>query len=138
MKSIVVQISEAKQLINKIEKQLENNLKDQEKLGKKLDASPRLLTKALSEKEDIVGKLYNDNSLEIDSKKEEDLKKASTKKEKVIAKIRKEKDKALTKLEKKEKEFDLLKAELFSAKGVLKCLDRIHVDAKKNLDSLNN
>ncbi len=138
LKSIVVQISEAKQLINKIEKQLENNLKDQEKLGKKLDASPRLLTKALSEKEDIVGKLYNDNSLEIDSKKEEDLKKASTKKEKVIAKIRKEKDKALTKLEKKEKEFDLLKAELFSAKGVLKCLDRIHVDAKKNLDSLNN
>lgn len=137
LQSIVVKASEAKQLINKIEKQLENNLKNQGKLGKKLDASPKLLTKALSEKEDIVGKLYNDNSSEIDSKKEEDLKKASTKKEKVIAKIRKEKDKALTKLENKEKEFDLLKSELFSAKGVLKCLERVHVDAKENLETLN-
>lgn len=137
LKSIAVKVSDAKQLINKIEKQLENNLKEQEKLGKKLDASPELLTKALTEKEDIVGKLYNDNSSEIDSKKEEDLKKASTKKEKEITKIQKDKDKALTKLEKKEKEFDVLKSELFITKGALKYLDRIYTDAKENLETLN-
>ena len=137
LKSIGLKVSDTKQLINKIEKQLENNLKDQEKLGKKLDSSPELLTKALTEKEEIVGKLYNENASEIDAKKEEDLKKASTKKEKEIVKIQKDKDKALTKLEKKEKEFDELKSELFSAKGMLKYLDRIYADAKENLETLN-
>lgn len=136
LKSINLQISDAKQLINKIEKQLESNLKEQEKLGKKLDASPELLTKALSEKEDIVEKLYNDNSSEIDSKKENDLLKASTKKEKEIVKIQKDSDKALSRLEKKEKEFELLKFDLFSAKGLLKHLNSGYADAKENLNSL--
>jgi hypothetical protein len=136
LKTINVQISDAKQLINKIEKQLESNLKEQEKLGKKLDASPELLTKVLSEKEEIVEKLYNDNSSEIDSKTENDLIKASTKKEKEIVKIQKDSDKALSRLEKKEKEFELLKIELFSAKGLLKHLNRGYADAKENLNSL--
>ena len=136
LKNISLQISDAKQLINKIEKQLENNLKEQEKLGKKLDASPELLTKVLSEKEDIVEKLYNDNSSEIDSKEENELIKASTKKEKEIVKIQKDSDKALSRLEKKEKEFELLKIELFSAKGLLKHLNRGYADAKENLNSL--
>jgi hypothetical protein len=120
-------VSEALKDVAKIEKQLESNLKDQEKLGKKLDASPEMLTKALGEKEELVGKLYSET--EADKKTSDELKKASLKKEKEIAKIQKEKEKAETKLEKKEKDFDTLKDELFKAKHLLKELERVRKDA---------
>jgi len=128
-------VYDAQKVIKKLEKQLENNLKEQEKLGKKLDSSPELLTKALSEKEEIVGKLYNENE-EIDPKLENDLKKASDQKEKEIVKINKEKEKALTKLEKKENEFEQLKNDLFRAKSILKHSEIILDSSKENLKSL--
>ncbi|MCP9770251.1 hypothetical protein EGI22_20290 [Lacihabitans sp. LS3-19] len=127
-------LAEANKYLSKTEKALETNLKEQEKLGKKLDASPEKLTKALSEKEEIVNELYSDPQAEEEKAKEE-LVKASTKKEKEIAKIQKEKEKAETKLSKKEKEFDALKDNLFDAKNRLKATSAVLEDAKKALDN---
>jgi hypothetical protein len=120
----------------KIEKSLENNLKDQEKLGKKLDATPEMLTKALSEKEEIVGELYSEKETEVDSKIKADLEKASAKKEKEILKIQKEKEKAESKLSKKESEFDVLKDELFKSKALVKSMEAILKDASDLLTGL--
>lgn len=124
-------LAEANKYLSKTEKALETNLKEQEKLGKKLDASPEKLTKALTEKEEIVSELYSDTEQE---KAKSDLEKASTKKEKEIAKIQKEKEKAETKLSKKEKEFDALKDNLFEAKNRLKASQAVLDDAKKALE----
>lgn len=129
-------LNDAKKDQLKIEKSLENNLKDQEKLGKKLDASPEMLTKALSEKEEIVGALFSENETAADKKAKEELEKASTKKEKEIQKIQKEKAKAETKLSKRETEFDALKDELFKAKGMVKSLESVLKDANTIMTNL--
>jgi len=129
-------LSDAKKDQQKIEKSLESNLKEQEKLGKKLDATPEMLTKALSEKEEIVGSLYSENETEIGKKAKEDLEKASTKKEKEIQKIQKDKEKAESKLSKKEAEFDNLKNDLFKAKALVKSLEVILKDANTVYESL--
>jgi hypothetical protein len=129
-------LADAKKDQAKIEKSLESNLKDQEKLGKKLDATPEMLTKALSEKEEIVGELYSEKETEVDIKIKEDLEKASTKKEKEILKIQKEKEKAESKLSKKEKEFDVLKDELFKAKALVRSMEAILKDASEVLNEL--
>jgi len=127
-------LSDAKRNESKIEKSLESNLKDQEKLGKKLDNSPEMLTKALSEKEKIVGELYTDTV--ADKKAKEELEKASSKKEREIQKIQKEKAKAETKLSKRETEFNALKDELFQAKAMVKSLESVLMDANTVLINL--
>jgi hypothetical protein len=110
----------------KIRKSLEKNLSEQEKLGKKLDASPENMTKALAEKEEIVNQLYNKESQAA----EEDLKKASESKEKEINKLKKEAAKAETKLQKKEKEFDQLKSELGLSKQKIRAYESIKAEAE--------
>ncbi|CAN1575472.1 hypothetical protein MCERE19_03760 [Spirosomataceae bacterium] len=129
-------LNDAKKDQFKIEKSLESNLKDQEKLGKKLDSSPEMLTKVLSEKEEIVGALYNETEIAADKNAKEELEKASSKKEKEIQKIQKEKAKAETKLSKKETEFDALKDELFQAKAMVKSLESVLKDANTVLINL--
>ena len=129
-------LNDAKKDQSKIEKSLESNLKDQEKLGKKLDSSPEMLTKVLSEKEEIVGALYNETVIAADKNTKEELEKASGKKEKEIQKIQKEKAKAETKLSKKETEFDALKDELFQAKAMVKSLESVLKDANTVLINL--
>lgn len=129
-------LNDAKKDQSKIEKSLESNLKDQEKLGKKLDSSPEMLTKVLSEKEEIVGALYNETEIAADKNAKEELEKASSKKEKEIQKIQKEKAKAETKLSKKETEFDALKDELFQAKAMVKSLESVLKDANTVLINL--
>ncbi|MFC3810042.1 hypothetical protein [Lacihabitans lacunae] len=125
-------LGNAEKEVSKIERKLEKNLKEQEKLGKKLDASPEMLTKALSEKEELVSQIYNTDTTTVSTLNEEELKKASLKKEKEIAKIQKEKDKNSSRLEKKESEFDLLKKELFDAKNLVKNLIIVAKDASEN------
>ena len=123
---------EAKRYLSKIEKSLEANLNDQEKLGKKLDSSPEKLTKALSEKEEIISELFSETE-KVNAKI--DLEKASVKKEKEIARIQKEKEKTETKLTKKERAFDALKEDLFDAKIKLKASSDVLEDAKKILEN---
>jgi predicted nucleic acid-binding Zn-ribbon protein len=120
-------LSDAKKSVEKIQKSLEKNLKEQEKLGKKLDASPEAMTKALSEKEEIVGQIVGENT---DAKTAEDLSKASTTKEKEIQKIKKEKEKAESKLSQKEKDFDGLRNELTQAKSNVKSYEAVVKDAE--------
>jgi predicted nucleic acid-binding Zn-ribbon protein len=134
------ELSNANKTFNKLQKSLEKNLKEQENLGKKLDSSPEAMSKALSEKEEIVGQIVGDN---IDTKTVEDLNKASTSKEKEIQKIKKEKEKAESKLSKKEAEFDVLRNELMQAKRNIKSYEAIVKDseaikrkAEKLLDAL--
>lgn len=129
-------LADAKKSQLKIEKSLESNLKDQEKLGKKLDATPEMLTKALSEKEEIVGELYSEKETAVDTKTKENLEKASTKKEKEILKIQKEKEKDENKLSKKESDFDVLKGDLFKAKALVKSMEAILKDATEVLADL--
>ena len=124
--------AEAKKYLSKIEKSLEANLNDQEKLGKKLDSSPEKLTKALSEKEEIIIELFSETEK---VKGNIDLEKASVKKEKEIARIQKEKEKTETKLTKKERAFDALKDDLFDAKIKLKASSDVLEDAKKIMEN---
>ncbi len=119
--------------LKKVEKSLETNLKDQEKLGKKLDASPEEMARLIAEKEEITKKMYDDQETEIVQSTEEDLKKAAQKKEKEILKTQKEKEKNRSKLEKKEADFEKLRNELFDAKGRLKHAESILDNKKSNL-----
>ncbi|NBA85762.1 hypothetical protein GVN16_08330 [Emticicia sp. CRIBPO] len=125
--------NDAQKNVKKIEKSLESNLKDQEKLGKKLDASPEAMTKLLSEKEEITKKMYGDNETLVDNSTEEELKKAALKKEKEIVKNQKDKEKTTSKLEKKENDFNELKNNLFEAKARLKNAEVILDNKKSNL-----
>lgn len=129
------ELSATQKDIKKLEKSLENNLKEQEKLGKKLDQSPELMAKALSEKEELVGKIYSDDSTSSDLKTKTEIEKASTKKEKEISKIKKDQEKAESKLEKKEADFANLKFELMGAKKIERALEIAKKDA---FDLLNN
>lgn len=125
------EVKEAKKDQGKVEKSIENNLKEQQKLGKKLDSSPELMAKAMSEKELIVTQLSTDSTAILDEKSKADLSKASQKKDKEISKLQKEADKAEDKLAKKEKELDELKKELDQAKRRVKSLENVLIDAKK-------
>lgn len=130
-------LSDAKKEQSKIEKSLESNLKDQEKLGKKLDTSPELLTKALSEKEEIVESLFTESEAELDKKAKSELEKASTKKEKEIKKIKKEQERNKSKLDKKENDFNQLRQELFKSKAFVKANEIVLKDAIEVVKSMN-
>ncbi|WP_367915174.1 hypothetical protein [Leadbetterella sp. DM7] len=129
-------LKEAKKDQGKIEKSIESNLKDQQKLGKKLDASPELVAKAMSEKEEIVTRLSTDSTVTLDDKAKSDLSKASQKKDKEISKIQKDADKAEDKLAKKEKELEGLKQELSAAKQKVRSLEKVVSDAKNLADKI--
>ena len=120
-------LQDANKAFAKAQKSLEKNLKEQESLGKKLDASPEAMSKALSEKEEIVTQIVGDST---SAKSMGDLNKASVIKEKEIQKIKKEKEKAESKLQKKEAEFDVLKNELTQAKRSIKSFEAILKDAE--------
>lgn len=106
--------------IKKTERSLEGNLKDQEGLGKKLEASPEQLTKLIEEKEQLTKKLIEEEATQLDAKAAEDAKKEALKKEKEIAKNQKIEEKNQAKLVKKEADFEKLKTELFEQKNKLK------------------
>lgn len=129
-------LKEAKKDQSKIEKSIESNLKEQQKLGKKLDSSPELMAKAMSEKEEIVSQLSTDTTRVMDDKAKSDLGKASQKKDKEISRIRKDTEKAEDKLGKKEKELEDLKKELSEAKQKVRSLEKVVSDAKKLADQV--
>ncbi|MDT4868656.1 hypothetical protein FQZ97_1036350 [compost metagenome] len=124
------ELKEAKKDQGKVEKSIESNLKEQQKLGKKLDSSPELMARAMSEKEEIVSQLSTDSTQILDDKAKADLSKASQKKDKEISKIQKEADKAESKLEKKERELEDLKKELSEAKRKVRSMEKVVNDAK--------
>src|SRR5690606_20643520 len=62
------ELKEAKKEQGKVEKSIESNLKEQQKLGKKLDSSPEVMAKAMSEKEEIVSQLSTDSTQIMDDK----------------------------------------------------------------------
>lgn len=124
------ELKEAKKEQSKIEKSIESNLKEQQKLGKKLDSSPELMAKAMSEKEEIVSQLSTDSTRVLDDKAKSDLSKASQKKDKEISRLQKDAEKAEGKLEKKEKELEDLKKELSSAKLRVRSVEKVVSDAK--------
>jgi hypothetical protein len=124
------ELKDAKKDLGKVEKSIENNLKEQQKLGKKLDSSPELMAKAMSEKEVIVTQLSTDSTAILDEKAKTELSKASQKKDKEITKLQKEADKAEDKLAKTEKELEELKNELNQAKRKVKSLETVVIDAK--------
>ncbi len=124
------ELKEAKKDQAKIEKSIESNLKEQQKLGKKLDSSPELMARAMSEKEEIVSQLSTDSTQMLDDKAKTGLSKASQKKDKEISRIQKETEKAEGKLEKKEAELENLKKELSEAKLKVRSLEKVVNDAK--------
>lgn len=124
------ELKEGKKEQSKIEKSIENNLKEQQKLGKKLDSTPELMAKAMSEKEEIISQLSTDSTVVIDDKAKNEISKASQKKDKEISKIQKEAEKAEDKLSKKEKEIEDLKKELSIAKMKVRALEKVVSDAK--------
>lgn len=124
------ELKEAKKGQAKIEKSIESNLKEQQKLGKKLDSSPELMARAMSEKEEIVTQLSTDSTQVLDDKAKTELSKASQKKDKEISRIQKETEKAEGKLEKKEAELEDLKKELSEAKLKVRSLEKVVNDAK--------
>lgn len=124
------ELKEAKKEQGKIEKSIESNLKEQQKLGKKLDSSPELMAKAMSEKEEIISQLSTDTTQVLDTKAKSELSKASQKKDKEISKIQKDAEKAEGKLEKKERELEDLKKELSSAKLKVRSVEKVVSDAK--------
>lgn len=124
------ELKEAKKDQNKVEKSIESNLREQQKLGKKLDSSPELMARAMSEKEEIVTQLSVDSTQVLDDKAKSDLSKASQKKDKEISRIQKDAEKAEDKLGKKEKELEDLKKELSAAKQKIRSLEKVVSDAK--------
>lgn len=125
------ELKEAKKDQGKIEKSIESNLKEQQKLGKKLDSSPELIAKAMSEKEELVSQLSTDSTQVLDDKAKSELGKASQKKDKEISRIQKDAEKAEDKLGKKEKELEDLKKELSEAKQKVKSVEKVVSDAQK-------
>ncbi len=126
------ELKDAEKEVKKLEKSISNNLKDQEKLGKKLDSSPDLIAKTLAEKEEIVSQLFSDSTLVQDEKTQKNLSKASQKKDKEVEKIEKSAKKAESTLSKKESELEELKAELESAKAKVKAQQAV-LNANKSL-----
>jgi chromosome segregation ATPase len=124
------ELKDAQKEQSKIEKAIENNLKDQQKLGKKLDSSPELIAKAMSEKEEITSQLFTDSVAVLDDKAKTNLSKASQKKDREISKIEKNAKKAESNLEKKERELEDLKEELISAKTRVKAYQKALSDSK--------
>lgn len=124
------ELKDAQKDLKKVEKSIENNLKDQQKLGKKLDSSPELVAKAMSEKEEITSQLFSDTTQVLDDKTKTSLSKASQKKDKEISKIEKDAKKAESNLSKKEDELEDLKKELQNAKAFVKYNEKVLNDAK--------
>lgn len=124
------ELTEVKKDLSKVEKSIESNLKEQQKLGKKLDSSPELMAKAMSEKDEIAQQLSTDSTEVLDDKTKSNLSKASQRKEREISKIQKDAKKAESKLEKKEKELDDLKKELTEAKRRVRSVEKVVSDAK--------
>ena len=123
------ELKEAEKNMAKIRKAIENNLKAQEKLGKKLDSSPELLADAMAQRDDLNAQLSS--SLDsLDEKSISKLNKASDKKDKEISKIEKQAQKAEKDLGKKEDELEGLKKDMTQAKQVLSAYQKALVDAK--------
>ncbi len=114
------ELKEAEKEVKKIEKSISSNLKDQEKLGKKLDASPDQIAQAMAAKEEIVSQIFSDSTIVQDEKAQKNLSKASQKKDREIEKIEKGAKKAGNSLSKKEDELESLQKDLASAKAKVK------------------
>lgn len=115
----------------KIEKSIERNLRDQEKLGKRLDASPEELTKLINEKNTVLQeKLTGTNKAEeeVDTEK---LDKELSKAEKEIVKRKKKEKKDSSKLNQREKQLEDLSQELYDAQNYLRKMEEILRDKKR-------
>ncbi|SOE23620.1 hypothetical protein SAMN06298216_4005 [Spirosomataceae bacterium TFI 002] len=115
----------------KIEKSIERNLRDQEKLGKRLDASPEELTKLINEKNTVLQeKLTGTNKAEeeVDIEK---LDKELSKAEKEIVKRKKKEKKDSSKLNQREKQLEDLSQELYDAQNYLRKMEEILRDKKR-------
>jgi hypothetical protein len=105
---------------SRAERNLANNLKAQEKLGKKLDATPEKLAELIQEKDDVYQQQLqnaNDaNSNDVIVPADETLAKEYTKTEKKLLKTKNTSERNASKLEKKEEEYTKLIEELLLAR----------------------
>lgn len=116
---------------NKIEKSIERNLRDQEKLGKKLDASPEEISKLINEKNTVLQQKLTgaeDNEVEVDLEK---LDKELSKAEKEIIKQKKKAKKNSSKLVQRERQLEDLSKELFAAQNYLRKMEEILRDKER-------
>lgn len=105
------QLKSAENNAKRIEKSLESNLSEQEKLGKKIDQTPEELVKIIGEKQEMLDKRLTatgEDSVALDKK--------LASKEKEINSTQKQKVKNQKRLSKKEADFDKLSEKLFEAK----------------------
>lgn len=117
----------------KIERDLENNLKTQEKYGKYLDQSPQQLVSLLDAKQSIVDKQVGSN---LDEDAASNLQKEAKRKEKEISRNQSKEKKYAKRLDKKEREFDELKTELFDMKKTVALAESLVFAKKQSLDDL--
>ena len=113
----------------KAERNLEANLRAQEKLGKVLTNTPEELTKVLQEKDTIYQDMLTKEQ-EMDEKEKELAQKEMLNKEKELVKIQATKDKKASQLEKKEAEYEDLKDKLLQAKNDLEIAEQV-VESKR-------
>lgn len=130
-------VEEAEKAKGKIEKNIERNLRDQEKLGKRLDATPEELTQLINVKNTVLQEKLSGESDESEREDLEDLDKKISKTEKAIVKRQKKEQKDESKLEQKEKQLKELSKELFAAQEVLKDRQTVFEDKKRLMKVLN-
>lgn len=120
--------------IKKLKRSIERNLKDQEKLGKKLDATPEELTNLIEEKNNL---LQDKLELEVATSDslttaKADMEKKMGKAEKAIVKKQKQSDKNAAKLEKREEQLEELTQELLDTQSLNRKLEKV-LQRKKTL-----
>lgn len=113
--------------IKKLKRSIERNLRDQEKLGKKLDATPEELTNLIEKKNSL---LQDKLELEVSipdsvSISKEAMDKQMGKAEKAIVKKQKQSDKDAARLEKKETQLEDLTQDLLDAQSLDRKLQKV-------------
>jgi hypothetical protein len=126
-------LKQAEKEKGKAERNVEANLKAQEKLGKKLSQSPEEISKILKEKDALYQELVQAEETE---KEAEALQQKINKKDKAIVKAKQQKEKNSGKLADREKEFPKLSEELFAAKKHFEKLQQVEESKKLVIQDL--
>ncbi len=121
----------AEKEFSRAEKAVQGNLKDQEKLGKKLEASPEKLTEIIKEKDQIYQEQLQKENEGLSEEAQKDYNKKLTAKEREIVKSQQLKEKNASKLEKKEAELVELTSKLIAAKKKFQIMKDIYELKKK-------
>jgi hypothetical protein len=110
---------DAEKLHSRAERNLAANIKAQEKLGKKIEATPDKLSEIIQEKNEVYQKMLEQNGSDEPQIEEEngDLEKEFTKTEKKLLKTKSTEKRNSSKLDKKEAEYEELTMKVIEAKA---------------------